>query len=392
MSLSSSSTISHVALGRVLVALVLTAGLANGSTQAAEAASQPAAGLTSLPAPAEDGRTVDTGYVFIGGEYVPAPYHVQQTEEGVLINGHLIKADQFPRFNAAGRGGFAGPGRAAWQEMHQEGSRQGAGRAIFLTRDTRRPVPFGGLRGRTIYRLEQEAAIFALDDRPLVVLDSASVVNDLLRIFAGLDQDSSSLANVLAALPREADADFWKTWLTTYEPPPQLVARAKEKCETSEAVETANHEQLAAVRRLDTYSYPLSVFGMVLAVLASGHLLKSVPTSDAKSSVEEPRPHLVRFVIMAAGLVFLMSSLDLAWTLLAAQAGQMRELNPLGQNLIDDPASLVAFKLSATLVSCGLLVALRRHHAAQLASWWLCLVCTMLTFRWLLFNSMFLGS
>jgi hypothetical protein len=37
-------------------------------------------------------------------------------------------------------------------------------------------------------------------------------------------------------------------------------------------------------------------------------------------------------------------------------------------------------------------VLLRRHYIARLAAWWLCLACTILTFRWLMFNSMFLGS
>jgi len=69
----------------------------------------------------------------------------------------------------------------------------------------------------------------------------------------------------------------------------------------------------------------------------------------------------------------------------------MRELNPLASRLISDPEALVAFKVVATLLGCGVLFALRRHSRAQLASWWMCLVCTMLTFRWLMFNSMFIA-
>ena len=39
--------------------------------------------------------------------------------------------------------------------------------------------------------------------------------------------------------------------------------------------------------------------------------------------------------------------------------------------------------------SCGGM--LRKHYPARLASWWLCLLCTILTFRWLTFNALFIG-
>ncbi len=130
---------------------------------------------------------------------------------------------------------------------------------------------------------------------------------------------------------------------------------------------------------------------MVLAVLASGHLMNSLPARAPEGAlVEESK--VMRAALISVGLVFLLSSLDLVWTILATQAGQMRELNPLGNGLINDPQSLVVFKSVATLTSCCILAALRRYHIARLASWWLCLVCTILTFRWLAFNSMFLGS
>lgn len=67
----------------------------------------------------------------------------------------------------------------------------------------------------------------------------------------------------------------------------------------------------------------------------------------------------------------------------------MRELNPLGSRLIDDPVQLSAFKIATTLLCCTLLYALRGHATARTAAWWLCLVCTVLTFRWLVANSLF---
>ena len=50
------------------------------------------------------------------------------------------------------------------------------------------------------------------------------------------------------------------------------------------------------------------------------------------------------------GFVFVvaLSLLDLVWKLLVSQAGTMRELNPVGGRLIDDPAKLIAFKVART--------------------------------------------
>jgi hypothetical protein len=75
--------------------------------------------------------------------------------------------------------------------------------------------------------------------------------------------------------------------------------------------------------------------------------------------------------------------------LLASQAGVMHELNPLGAKLVNSPTALIAFKGAATFVAASLLASLRYHRRAQLAAWWLCLVCALVTCRWLVFNSMF---
>lgn len=82
--------------------------------------------------------------------------------------------------------------------------------------------------------------------------------------------------------------------------------------------------------------------------------------------------------------------IDLIWTVVASDSVSMRELNPLGRQLIDRPMHLVAFKLATTTTAIGLLYSLRRSPIAQAASWWSCLVLTLVTARWLTFNSMYL--
>jgi hypothetical protein len=66
-------------------------------------------------------------------------------------------------------------------------------------------------------------------------------------------------------------------------------------------------------------------------------------------------------------------------------------MNPIGHELIDNPLHLMAFKLLVTSTAIGLLYVCRRIPLAQQASWWSCLVLTLVTARWLIFNSMFLS-
>ncbi len=87
-------------------------------------------------------------------------------------------------------------------------------------------------------------------------------------------------------------------------------------------------------------------------------------------------------------LILAMSGLDLIWTALSAAAGEMRELNPMAVHLVDSPELLVVFKMVVTLLACGILLTLRAQPKAQFATWWMCLVCVLLTFRWVVFQSL----
>lgn len=68
-----------------------------------------------------------------------------------------------------------------------------------------------------------------------------------------------------------------------------------------------------------------------------------------------------------------------------------QEMNPLGSQLLLDGVSPLAFKVTTLAVSVLLLFVLRRYRGAQLASWWMCMVCTLLTFRWIVLDSAILS-
>ena len=187
-------------------------------------------------------------------------------------------------------------------------------------------------------------------------------------------------------LPSGIDEAAWSTWISGFECPKELAARAGGMLTRVEEAEIANDFQISARRTLESSAYPLTIVGMLLVVMAFGHLLSFKPDSEGES----PETGIAkRAVTRSLALVAALSALDLIWTLLVSRAGDMKELNPLGAVLIDDPFALIAMKTIATLTAVALLFALRQHRVAQQGAWWACLICTLLTVRWLTFNSMF---
>ncbi len=129
---------------------------------------------------------------------------------------------------------------------------------------------------------------------------------------------------------------------------------------------------------------------MIAVVLGFGHLLSNKPLIETTSEDQADFTQAQRIVGRSLLIVGILSAVDLVWTIAASQSGTMRELNPLGSQLLDNPMQLIIFKLVATSTAIGLLYWLHRQPIAQVASWWSCLVLTLLTARWLTFHSMFL--
>jgi hypothetical protein len=177
-------------------------------------------------------------------------------------------------------------------------------------------------------------------------------------------------------------------WFRDFQPSADLVGRAREVVAEIEAVTALETAGDRALERLSLLAFPLTLLGMILSFIASGHLVTHPPHPLDEEASEKRLQISQRATVISIGLLIALSGLDLVWTLLTSQAGQMVEVNPLASQLVEDPYRLIAFKVTVTLGSCGILFALRRRHSARLASWWLCLALTLLTFRWLVFHSM----
>ncbi len=67
-----------------------------------------------------------------------------------------------------------------------------------------------------------------------------------------------------------------------------------------------------------------------------------------------------------------MNIMDLHLTLVAINMGNFYEVNPIARHFVNDPASLVLFKISLVTLSTALLFLLRVHRSAEMA----CLIMT----------------
>jgi hypothetical protein len=129
---------------------------------------------------------------------------------------------------------------------------------------------------------------------------------------------------------------------------------------------------------------------MGLGVLGFGMLLQHRPHARCVRGAVDGDGEGFQMLPCYVVLLVLFAGFDLGCTMFANQGGGLMELNPLGNGFMDKPVALIGLKMSATLVSALILFQLRPYRIAQVASWWLCLVCVMLTLRWVMFNSMFL--
>lgn len=192
-------------------------------------------------------------------------------------------------------------------------------------------------------------------------------------------------------LPEGTDRDQFRSWLSEFHPPDELTRRASDSLGQLAALEQDHSIKSAAIRRLDFLAYPLTMGGMLLCVFSIGHLMIYRPEPGAGSYDVDTSAMAQKMVSICIGLVVIFSGLDLFWTILATQAGQMREMNPIGSHLVDNPWALSVYKVAATSLAAGLFYGFRKYRRIQMASWWACLTLTLLTVRWVAIHSLMMG-
>lgn len=317
--------------------------------------------LNSVSGDTIDG-SIETGAVFIDGVYLPPPYVIRFDDETVTLNQR--RCFQVPPAQAirTEESRFREPQSDALQNCD----------------------------------LAAEEALTTLQMDGIIVTDSTG---QNLRLLNGGDaytfceamlaeDKSDALTQAFLRLSRdESRFEMWRSWFLSHKPQNELREFLEVQLAQFQEAESKDQARIAAVARLESCSYPLTLAGMLLGVIGLGHVLKWTVRSVVLEQTSGHGKQIAHCVGLALLLMLAMSAVDLAWTILAGQAGVMREVNPLAAGLIHSPLHLAILKVTATSLGCGILYACRHSHQVQNATWWMCLVCVLLTFRWVVFNS-----
>lgn len=344
------------------------------------------------------------GILFVDGKYIAGPYLLIATRETGTINGFPLPPGlEENGLDASSSEDHDRPRRRFREAELQGGFDSEADDSDAYSDD----AEYGGSRrsgrnGRSRQRppalvrnamelagfLNQGAVIVATTGGPSRILETASDKFEFFEVMLATNRSEQDVERFLSLVAPGQMREDWRRWLQTFVPDSSLRRMMTEQLQEIREIEAQNRGHAAALIRLAKFSYPLTVIGMFLGVVALGHMLKWAGRGLAADEADVSSPENVRYVVVALFLMLGMSCLDLVWTILAGQAGIMKEVNPLAAGLVDSPARLAILKVVATGVGFGILFAWRQRRQIQQATWWMCLVCILLTFRWVIFDSM----
>ncbi|QDV23697.1 DUF5658 family protein [Aureliella helgolandensis] len=332
-------------------------------------------------------NNISSGLVFLDGQHISAPYRIVATEQQITVNDRVFfaiqdrelaqRADSIHLISSS-----SGHSVDNAPPLRGDGNRFGRSRP----QNSRR---FEGVWGRQRESCDNLAKVLAsnLEQNAIVVcfdqesqyLSSMGDRHDFYSAFSDSPPSDEVLHDFLELAPSERRSQ-WSQLLNSFTPDAETRQWMNVVINSFDSVEEANLDHNSAVSRLRHASYPLTILGMLLGVVALGHTLRWPAVVDRDAAENAMK--------IAIALMLGMSCLDLVWTILAAQAGEMTELNPFAAYFIHSPWALAGFKAVATLGACGILYAMRRNEKIQLATWWMCLVCVLLTFRWVVVDSL----
>ena len=314
--------------------------------------------LPALAAPPERGEPIQSGIVIVDGKYLPPPYVVTRRGETLFVQN--VRLDMEALTEVVSRGRF--PRGDFLEEL---GSNQLQSRVEGLLIADGMLVQFSD---GTIGWFRPESAYTILD-----ALTSRSTPEEKLRQLMGGEYVMGDFTSTQ-----------WMSLIRSFKGSDEL----KERLASHWGGELYPPE---SPEDADPTSFFLIVGGMCLTVFSFGVVLTYRPPVNLQWKDLNPAPEAVQLVTRGAILIGALSVFDLLCTYLASPASSFWEMNPVGASLIDQPIALVVFKLLFTAVSIGILVRLRTYRGAQMACWWACLLLTLLSIRWVAFNSFFIS-
>lgn len=372
-------TFTNVSPGWVLILWLCCAGQVLGQqNEPRERATRPSGAFST------DMPTIDTenGYLFVNGQYVPTPYRIEFFSDSIKINGTVYGEDAFNLSRQSSQnssfGRYGGRGKFRNSE---------AGPLDPLQRFA---MQLGDLRS--------DGAMLLTVSKPPVAIAPGQTTFEFLQLATADDPAAIDDLDINALITKGPDRETWEARIRGLKYTDQFEERASEHIERIESVKRSNYYATQANRWTARLQLPLTIFAFLLVVVALGNLMTSSQAVFASAAQKQATPESKdawlsanrKNTITLLSIAGLMSLLDLVWTVLAYQTGATRELNPLGSQLIENGLTLFIVKLTITAIAISLLYWLRQYPLARRTIWWGCLTFTLLTARWLTFNSLFI--
>jgi hypothetical protein len=322
--------------------------------------------------------TVDEGLLFLNGEFIPSPHRIVATVDGVTINDRPYR----PKTTLE---------NSERIETQPQRRRDRNRRLEFTSAKNPR-----GNRESHQVQLARECSnylagnciVVHFDGKALSVLSPGSQQFGFFQALVATPPDENQALQLVQLAGDLAAQESWRNWLSDFKPSDELRQEMVLRLDVLKAVEASNLRQNAAVGRMARFSYPLTMVSMMIGVIGLGHVLKWAGHGFVDREDDLMRKISADYVKLAIIFMACMGTLDLVWTILAAQAGVMREVNPLASGLIHSPTALTLFKVAALSVSFAIFYTLRSRPIVQQAVWWMCLVSVLLTFRWVVVDSL----
>lgn len=361
------------------------------SAMAADAIENPQTTESQPADPIVHGVPIENGFVIMQGEYLPCPYTIGTRGEELFLNDRPLDTERL-EWGRSGHGGFH---RFRRQPRGPRGSEPEKASSDVAETDTvdARLARFEQRRryfnaaARVECRLQDEGLLIVFPDNHTTFVTGGCELAVLETLLADTSREAKAKA-LMKLNSGWIESARWMELAGTFHGTPELVRRI-EKLKQDRA---ANYRKNVTSQELSRpVLYGITVLGIVLGVVALGTLLSDRPNSNTRWRDIDTSGDSIPMAVRNIVLVVVLSFFDLGCTLLAQSSVGFVEMNPLGSGLLENPLLLTGFKVVSLLVSCAILLSLRRYRGAQIASWWMCLVCTILTFRWATYGTLFLG-
>ncbi|MBN2316693.1 MAG: hypothetical protein JXM79_22385 [Sedimentisphaerales bacterium] len=301
---------------------------------------------------------IDGGFVIVDGRYLPPPYVVQLERGAICINGQRVSQRRPGPF------------------FHRPGNMQGPNRG---------PQHQGGAQIER--HLREDGLLICSHNKPMVFVSAYQAIPVLEILLCDEPADAKVQKLTQTDTPWIA-SEQWALLIEQFESPAGLADRVQtlKQRQAELAKDDVDNENELHWIVLSGITFS----GFILAVWALGTLLCCRPPMLKSSQSVVLSKRSCRQVIWLVVLIAVLNVYDLTCTVFASTVGGLWELNPFAGSIINENSGIVVFKLGLTAGAAILFLVTRRHRLAQVGSWWIGVLYTVLILRWTTFNSMFL--